>query len=82
MCQLKEPDQCVFYLVFWTFMIRVCASEAVAEQGSGPNRSPAISQNKSSSETPADMEGKRMRLSEHSAVPAPRVPVRVRNGHI
>ncbi len=63
-------------------MIRLCASEAVAEQGRGSNRSPAISQNKSSSETPADTEGKRMRLSEHSAVPAPRVPVRVRSGHV
>ncbi|XP_052428240.1 sorbin and SH3 domain-containing protein 1 isoform X2 [Carassius gibelio] len=51
-------------------------SRAVAEQGSGPNQSPAVSQNKSSSETPADMEEKRIRLSEHSAVSAPRVPVR------
>ncbi|XP_042624808.1 sorbin and SH3 domain-containing protein 1-like isoform X2 [Cyprinus carpio] len=51
-------------------------SRAVAEQGRGTNRSPTVSQNKSSSETPADMEGKRMRLSEHSAVAAPRVPVR------
>ncbi|XP_073690079.1 sorbin and SH3 domain-containing protein 1 isoform X2 [Garra rufa] len=50
--------------------------EAAAEQGSGPNRSPAVSLNKSFSETPADLEGKRMRLSEHSAVSAPRVPVR------
>ncbi|XP_052469090.1 sorbin and SH3 domain-containing protein 1 isoform X2 [Carassius gibelio] len=51
-------------------------SRAMAEQGRGTNRSPTVSQNKSSSETPADMEGKRRRLSEHSAVPAPRVPVR------
>ncbi|XP_059422323.1 sorbin and SH3 domain-containing protein 1 isoform X2 [Carassius carassius] len=51
-------------------------SRAVAEQGSGPNQSPAVSQNKSSSETPADMEEKRIRLSEHSAISAPRVPVR------
>ncbi|KAG1950945.1 sorbin and SH3 domain-containing protein [Pimephales promelas] len=50
--------------------------EAVAEQGSGPNRSPAVSQNRSFSESPADMEGKTMRLSEYSAVPVPRVPVR------
>ncbi|XP_039528022.1 sorbin and SH3 domain-containing protein 1 isoform X2 [Pimephales promelas] len=48
--------------------------EAVAEQGSGPNRSPAVSQNRSFSESPADMEGKTMRLSEYSAVPVPRVP--------
>uniref|UniRef100_A0A8C1P5H3 Sorbin and SH3 domain containing 1 n=1 Tax=Cyprinus carpio TaxID=7962 RepID=A0A8C1P5H3_CYPCA len=59
-----------------TIVLLQHSREAVAEQGSGPNRSPAVSQNKSSSESPADMEGKRMRLSEHSAIPAPRVPVR------
>uniref|UniRef100_A0A672SQY3 Sorbin and SH3 domain-containing protein 1-like n=1 Tax=Sinocyclocheilus grahami TaxID=75366 RepID=A0A672SQY3_SINGR len=59
-----------------TIVLLQHSREAVAEQGSGPNRSPAVSQNKYSSETPADMEGKRMRLSEHSAIPAPRVPVR------
>uniref|UniRef100_A0A671L7H6 Sorbin and SH3 domain containing 1 n=1 Tax=Sinocyclocheilus anshuiensis TaxID=1608454 RepID=A0A671L7H6_9TELE len=59
-----------------TIVLLQHSREAVAEQGSGTNRSPTVSQNKSSSETPADMEGKRMRLSEHSAVPAPRVPVR------
>lgn len=59
-----------------TIVLLQHSREAVAEQGRGSNRSPAVSQNKSSSETPADTEGKRMRLSEHSAVPAPRVPVR------
>uniref|UniRef100_A0A673FRV6 Sorbin and SH3 domain-containing protein 1-like n=1 Tax=Sinocyclocheilus rhinocerous TaxID=307959 RepID=A0A673FRV6_9TELE len=59
-----------------TIVLLQHSREAVAEQGGGTNRSPTVSQNKSSSETPADMEGKRMRLSEHSAVPAPRVPVR------
>ncbi|XP_050982824.1 sorbin and SH3 domain-containing protein 1 isoform X4 [Labeo rohita] len=59
-----------------TIVLLQHSREAAAEQGSGPNRSPAVSQNKSSFETPADMEGKRMRLSEHSAVQAPRVPVR------
>ncbi|XP_016390195.1 sorbin and SH3 domain-containing protein 1-like isoform X4 [Sinocyclocheilus rhinocerous] len=59
-----------------TIVLLQHSREAVAEQGSGSNRSPAVSQNKYSSETPADMEGKRMRLSEHSAIPAPRVPVR------
>ncbi|XP_016313110.1 sorbin and SH3 domain-containing protein 1-like, partial [Sinocyclocheilus anshuiensis] len=59
-----------------TIVLLQHSREAVAEQGSGPNRSPAVSQNKYSSETPADMLGKRMRLSEHSAIPAPRVPVR------
>ncbi|XP_051503544.1 sorbin and SH3 domain-containing protein 1-like isoform X2 [Myxocyprinus asiaticus] len=47
--------------------------EAVADQGSGPNQSPAISQNRTSPETSADMESKTTRLSEHTA---PRVPVR------
>uniref|UniRef100_A0A8C0Y359 Sorbin and SH3 domain containing 1 n=1 Tax=Cyprinus carpio carpio TaxID=630221 RepID=A0A8C0Y359_CYPCA len=59
-----------------TIVLLQHSREAVAEQGRGTNRSPTVSQNKSSSETPADMEGKRMRLSEHSAVAAPRVPVR------
>ncbi|XP_026079810.1 sorbin and SH3 domain-containing protein 1 isoform X4 [Carassius auratus] len=59
-----------------TIVLLQYSREAVAEQGSGPNQSPAVSQNKSSSETPADMEEKRIRLSEHSAISAPRVPVR------
>ncbi|XP_067277806.1 sorbin and SH3 domain-containing protein 1 isoform X2 [Pseudorasbora parva] len=59
-----------------TIVLLQHSREAVAEQGSGPNRSPAVSQNRSSSESPADMEGKTMRLSEYSALPAPRVPVR------
>ncbi|XP_052469094.1 sorbin and SH3 domain-containing protein 1 isoform X5 [Carassius gibelio] len=59
-----------------TIVLLKHSREAMAEQGRGTNRSPTVSQNKSSSETPADMEGKRRRLSEHSAVPAPRVPVR------
>ncbi|XP_059373563.1 sorbin and SH3 domain-containing protein 1-like isoform X2 [Carassius carassius] len=59
-----------------TIILLQHSREAMAEQGRGTNQSPTVSQNKSSSETPADMEGKRMRLSEHSAVPAPRVPVR------
>ncbi|XP_051771766.1 sorbin and SH3 domain-containing protein 1 isoform X1 [Ctenopharyngodon idella] len=59
-----------------TIVLLQHSREAVAEQGSGPNRSPAISQNRSNSESPANMEGKTMRMSEYSAVPAPRVPVR------
>ncbi|XDV50242.1 hypothetical protein PO909_019326, partial [Leuciscus waleckii] len=59
-----------------TIVLLQHSREAVAEQGSGPNRSPAVSQNRSFSESPADMEGKTMRLSEYSTVPVPRVPVR------
>ncbi|XP_048060729.1 sorbin and SH3 domain-containing protein 1 isoform X3 [Megalobrama amblycephala] len=59
-----------------TIVLLQRSREAFAEQGIGPNRSPAISQNRSSSESPANMEGKTMRLSEYSAVQAPRVPVR------
>ncbi|XP_052006572.1 sorbin and SH3 domain-containing protein 1 isoform X2 [Xyrauchen texanus] len=47
--------------------------EAVADQGSVSNQSPAISHNRNSPETSADMESKTPILSEHSA---PRVPVR------
>lgn len=65
----------MYDLTLWS-----CVSEAVAEQGSGPNQSPTVSQNRSSSESPAHMEGKTMRLSDYSSVPVPRVPVRVRNG--
>ncbi|XP_073776927.1 sorbin and SH3 domain-containing protein 1 isoform X39 [Danio rerio] len=50
--------------------------EAVAEQGSGLYQGRAIIQNRPSFETPADMEGKTMRLSERPAVQPPRVPVR------
>ncbi|XP_055026401.2 sorbin and SH3 domain-containing protein 1 isoform X9 [Misgurnus anguillicaudatus] len=46
---------------------------AVAEKGSGPNQSPAVSQIITPTETPVDMQGKRIKLS---TAPAPRVPVR------
>ncbi|XP_067242294.1 sorbin and SH3 domain-containing protein 1 isoform X2 [Chanodichthys erythropterus] len=59
-----------------TIVLLQRSREAFAEQGIGPNRSPALSQNRSSSESPASMEGKTVRLSEYSAVQAPRVPVR------
>ncbi|XP_073776925.1 sorbin and SH3 domain-containing protein 1 isoform X38 [Danio rerio] len=51
-------------------------NRAVAEQGSGLYQGRAIIQNRPSFETPADMEGKTMRLSERPAVQPPRVPVR------
>ncbi|XP_051945776.1 sorbin and SH3 domain-containing protein 1-like isoform X7 [Xyrauchen texanus] len=50
--------------------------EAFGEQRSGPNRNPVIIQNRTPTETSADMEGKTLRLSEHIALPAPRVPIR------
>ncbi|XP_073668917.1 sorbin and SH3 domain-containing protein 1 isoform X9 [Paramisgurnus dabryanus] len=46
---------------------------AVAEKGSGPAQSPAVSQIITPTETPVDMQGKRIKLS---TAPAPRVPVR------
>ncbi|XP_055026394.2 sorbin and SH3 domain-containing protein 1 isoform X2 [Misgurnus anguillicaudatus] len=48
-------------------------SRGVAEKGSGPNQSPAVSQIITPTETPVDMQGKRIKLS---TAPAPRVPVR------
>lgn len=46
---------------------------AVAEKGSGPDQSPAVGQIITPTETPVDMQGKRIKLS---TAPAPRVPVR------